>query len=276
MAYTLSLTPWPQVGNLLKKHGLIGGGRGNDDADEDGDGEEDDDEGGDEVLEGVEDGDLREVWERLGSSGGADALGRVCEELAVVADLQEPPSLRAVARRLRLLGLVRGEKKKKNKVGVPHACADRCRLIPPPLCHTTNRQGGQGRQRCSSGSAAEPARGVQGPPGRAQSDHSEAARQPFRQAGDAERHHQKISSEASDLVTALPRFPRQVQKLLRKHGVVDGGAAGGKRGRKERAAEERAVLAEAMQRHAGKADFLELIAAELPGAVTIKQVGTGE
>ena len=63
-----------------------------------------------------------------------------------------------------------------------------------------------------------------------------------------------------------------MQKLLKKHGCTDDGAAGGRKGRKERMAAERVQLADAMRRHAGKPDMLERIADELTGVVTVKQV----
>ena len=66
-----------------------------------------------------------------------------------------------------------------------------------------------------------------------------------------------------------------MQKLLQKHGVTDSGAAGGRVGRKERMAAERAQLAAAMGRHAGLPDMLERIADELTGVVTVKQVRGG-
>ena len=66
---------------------------------------------------------------------------------------------------------------------------------------------------------------------------------------------------------------KQVQKLLKKHGVVDDGAAGGRKGRRERMAAEREQLAEAMRRHAGHPDMLERMADEMTGVVTVKQVG---
>ena len=57
--------------------------------------------------------------------------------------------------------------------------------------------------------------------------------------------------------------------------MTDSGAAGGRVGRKERMAAERAQLAAAMGRHAGLPDMLERIADELTGVVTVKQVRGG-
>ena len=67
-----------QVGNLLRKHGMLGRGSDHDDEGlEDGedDGEEEEGVGSGGDLDAVEDAEIREVWSRLG--GGPDAILKV-------------------------------------------------------------------------------------------------------------------------------------------------------------------------------------------------------
>lgn len=60
----------------------------------------------------------------------------------------------------------------------------------------------------------------------------------------------------------------QVQRLLRKHSITDGA----KVAKREAQAKERAALAEVYTRHAGSADYLELMVQDLPGVTSAKQV----
>jgi len=61
----------------------------------------------------------------------------------------------------------------------------------------------------------------------------------------------------------------QVQRLLKKHEVVVDEGVARKRARQ---AEERARLTAAYQRHRLQPQYLEAIAEEMPGVVTVQQV----
>ncbi|GAX82511.1 hypothetical protein CEUSTIGMA_g9938.t1 [Chlamydomonas eustigma] len=218
-----------QVGNLLRKHGVI--------AEEEVEEEEEGESDGEDVmaegeivdlgcLETVEDEDLREIFTRLGSN--AEILEQVCEEVAVMHDLPAVPSQRALYLRLRQMGLLQ---KKRDSNGNKKKQSQR-------------RVGG--------------------------SERNKVLIKELKALYDEHKEHPDALNQITQRLT-LQLSVKQVQKLLKKHGITDGGASGGKVGLKARLVAERTQLSAAMQRHAGKPDFMALIAEELPGVVTVKQ-----
>eukprot|EP00955_Chlamydomonas_euryale_P074084 361935-Chlamydomonas_euryale.AAC.9 len=83
------------------------------------------------MLTAVDDADVAEVWGQLREDDGA--LAKACEEIAVTNDLLEPPTQRAMYRRLLSMGLVRGrDTRKVSKEAAKPRAKRRCRGASAP------------------------------------------------------------------------------------------------------------------------------------------------
>ncbi|GLC44839.1 hypothetical protein PLESTF_001102100 [Pleodorina starrii] len=229
------------VKRLLVKHGLTAkGGRrgrrgsdsGGSDSEEDGEGEgsggsgdEGDDDDPDTAL--LDEEELAVLWEEHGAAGQEDAVEKIA------AALVTPASPRAVARKLRQMGLLKGARDREHR----------------------NK-----KHRDKKGGAAKRAAGGGGRGGRGGGEGGQVDVGALRRLWEE---HRSRADHLNVIAALLPggKTVKQIQRLLRSHGMLDDDAA---RRKRVRDAAERTRLVALYQQTRGSDDQLAAIARLMP------------